>query len=602
MATGKGPLRIAIEDFIEGFDLGPILAKWFKGAVEDIEAEGYDYLEAMYRKLGIVAAIPDFLHGTKEKGIFKKAQYDLFTIGGLIIGFIWGIASGAAQPLQNTTRYSAERIYRSARIGVVEAIRALWRDPGAKKLLEEDLADQGWTGDRLIPLTKIARPRIGEGELLAYWLRGKISEAEMRVELDARGWLPFDIDAFVELSARIPGASDLISMGVREAFNDEVSAKFKYDEDFPPEFGEWMAKQGLSADWAKRYWRAHWNLPSVTQAFEMFQRLRPGRTDFPFTGEDLKKFLRTADYPEYFRDRLTEIAYQPLTRVDVRRMFGAGVMTVDDVKEAYRDLGYNEKNTKFLTDFTTTFEKNEERGLTREAITGAYKRGLYTREQALTALGTLGYDATNADFWLDLVDYDMAAQQIDEKLEAIHQKYLNGLLDETTVYSQLGPLNLPSERTTVILDLWNVQRSNRVNIPSRGELDDFMRRDIIEMDKYRDLLAKQSYQPEVIDYFAKRITDIMTADAQAAAADAQAEQERLALATGAKSYQIERAGIDVQIADINAQVASIQVALHADNDDATIQQYKDYLDELKIAKAELVKQKAQIRLDFLTPG
>lgn len=602
MATGKGPLRIAIEDFIEGFDLGPILAKWFKGAVEDIEAEGYDYLEAMYRKLGIVAAIPDFLHGTKEKGIFKKAQFDLLTLGGLIIGFIWGIASGAAQPLQNSTRYSAERVYRSARIGVVEAIRALWRDPEAKKLLEDDLADQGWTGERLIPLTKIARPRVSEGELIAYWLRGKISVEEMKVELNARGWLPFDIDTFIELSQRIPGVSDLISMSVREAFNDEVAARFKYDEDLPPEFVEWMGKQGLSADWAKRIWRAHWNLPSVTQAFEMFQRLRPGRTEVPFTDEDLKKFLKVADYPEYFRERLTQIAYQPLTRVDVRRMFGAGVMTVDDVKEAYRDLGYNEKNTQFLTDFTTTFEKNEERGLTREAITGAYKRGLYTREQALTGLGSLGYDATNADFWLDLVDFDMAAQMVDEKLEAIHQKYLNGLLDETTVYSQLGPLNLPSERTTVILDLWNVQRANRVNLPSRGELDDFMRRDIIEMDKYRDLLAKQSYQPEVIEYFAKRITDIMTADTQAAAAEAQAEQERLALAANSKDYQKERAGIDVQIADINAQVASIQVALHADNDDATIAQYKDYLDQLKIAKAELVKKKAEIRLDFLTPG
>lgn len=601
MATGKGPLRIAIEDFIEGFNFGPILAKWFKDAVEDIETEGYDYLEAMYRKIGAVEAIPAFLHTSREKGIFKRAQFDLATIGGLILGFVWGIATGAAQPLQNTTRYASERVYRSARIGLVEAIRGFWRDPGAEQLLESDLADQGYTGDRLVTLTKIARPRISEGELLAYWLRGKVGTDEMRGELGARGWLPFDIEAFIELSARIPGASDLIGMAVREAWNEEVSARFKYDEDFPPEFADSLAKQGLSAEWAKRYWRAHWNLPSVTQAFEMFQRLRPGRSENPFTEEDLTKFLRTADYPEFFRARLTEIAYQPLTRVDVRRMYATGTLTIDQVRDAYRDLGYNEKNADLLTDFTTKFEKNEERGLTREAIVGAYKRGLRTRDQAVEGLKALGYDDDNADFWLDLADYDIQNEVTDAKLEAIHQKYLNGMLDETTVYNQIGPLNLPSERVTVILDLWNVQRSNRVNQPSRGELDDFMRRDIIEMDDYKDLLAKLSYTPVVIDYFSRRITDIMTADAQAAAADAQIEQERLALAVNSKQYQKDRAGIDVQIADINATIANVQAAIHDETDPEAVKDYKRYIDQLKIAKAELVKQKAQVRLDFLSP-
>ncbi|GAI43190.1 unnamed protein product, partial [marine sediment metagenome] len=61
-------------------------------------------------------------------------------------------------------------------------------------------------------------------------------------------------------------------MAVREAFHPELIAKYHYMDNFPPEFAEYMAKQGFSVEWAQRWWVAHWRLPSISAGFDMLHR------------------------------------------------------------------------------------------------------------------------------------------------------------------------------------------------------------------------------------------------------------------------------------------------------------------------------------------
>ena len=48
---------------------------------------------------------------------------------------------------------------------------------------------------------------------------------------------------------------------------------------------------------------------------------------------ELDMLLRAQDVMPFWRDRLTAIAYRPLTRVDVRRMYKQGVLNVIKTKD-----------------------------------------------------------------------------------------------------------------------------------------------------------------------------------------------------------------------------------------------------------------------------
>ncbi|GAI62175.1 unnamed protein product, partial [marine sediment metagenome] len=87
--------------------------------------------------------------------------------------------------------------------------------------------------------------------------------------------LGFDKDTaakVLELFEYIPPIPDIIRFAVREAFTPEIIEKYETHADFPPEFGEWAKKQGLSKEWQLAYWASHWVLPPLSLAYEMFHR------------------------------------------------------------------------------------------------------------------------------------------------------------------------------------------------------------------------------------------------------------------------------------------------------------------------------------------
>jgi len=253
-----------------------------------------------------------------------------------------------------------------------------------------------------------------------------------------------------KLGRWIPGAQDLIRMAVREAWQDKVATAFGYDEEYPAEFGEWLTKQGGSTEWAKRYWRAHWDLPSPLMGYDMLHR---GVID----RDTLETLLRVADYPRFWRDAMIAISYQPLTRVDVRRMYGLGVLDRAGVKNAYLQLGYDDTNAERMAEFTVRYEdlhgesKPEKyRELTQAQVIKAYSRGLFTRQEAVDSLKTLRYTDEDIEFFLNMADFDKAIAKVpDYSAEyqrdvksIVENAYGRALIGKDTASSMLKSLGL----------------------------------------------------------------------------------------------------------------------------------------------------------------
>jgi hypothetical protein len=209
-----------------------------------------------------------------------------------------------------------------------------------------------------------------------------------------------------------PGASDLVRMELREVFKPKERA----EQLIPPpteDFKKYMRNLGYNDFWADSYWAAHWDLPSITQGYEMFHRLRPGRVPdhLVFTRADLEALMRRQDILPAYIPKLIEIAYTPFTRVDVRRMYAFGILSRDEVKQAYLDLGYDEYRADKLTEFTVLHEAKEEKRLKELSLTDM------ERAVAAGAITPGQFEA-----WLREMGYSERAIKIELKLEALERE------------------------------------------------------------------------------------------------------------------------------------------------------------------------------------
>jgi hypothetical protein len=385
--------------------------------------------------------------------------------------------------------------------------------------------DLGYADDHVRALEMISEKQLSVNEIITAWLRGLLSDYEMGDRLFKQWYRDEDIAIIRKLSEVIPGIQDLIRLAVREAWNDETSRRFEYDADYPAQVEEWAKKQGLSPDWVRRYWRAHWELPSVGDGYEMLHRLRPGRTDVPFTKDDLELLLRTADIPRFFRERLIAISYQPYNRVDIRRMYKIGILSKDEVYQAYLDLGYDEEHAKNLTEFTVKYEtgdtdtKQEKyRELSLGVLKDGYLKGVIAEDELVKRITKLGYDADETRMIVDLYrleksvsDKPAIKSELKSKIRSIVEAgYTLGLIDRdkaTQYLSSVGWIDADISSYLDLLDYTLTLQDTSNKVESIHKL--YISRLITEQEVYAELgklAIPDTYQRRLLSNWGLELT------------------------------------------------------------------------------------------------
>ena len=182
-----------------------------------------------------------------------------------------------------------------------------------------------------------------------------------------------DLSVFLEATRAIPGVADLVRMMVRDAADDDIAAKYGTDTDLNNKFAgsvkEWSEQQGVDPEIMKYYWRAHWEIPSNTQLFDMLHKLRPNRrvgnvpANIVTTSADVKQAIQVNDLTPYWVDRVMATSYSSLTRIDAQRAFFIEAINEDQLYDAYMDLGYDKDNAQVLVDFTKELKRKRDAGL-----------------------------------------------------------------------------------------------------------------------------------------------------------------------------------------------------------------------------------------------
>ena len=377
-----------------------------------------------------------------------------------------------------------------------------WKNPENRVQIQDWFEQNNMDAEARFFLTTAVRNYGDLGVIFDLRRRGIIeSDEDAVVRIQTLGFSEGDAQGVLELRNIIPNISDLIRMAVREAFDPDAIERFKLDEAYPEELTPWAERQGLSEDWAKAYWRAHWDLPSVGQGFEMLWR-----TDF--TEEDLDLLMRVADINPYFRPFLKEIAHRPYTRVDVRRMYGLHILDRNGVKTAYMDLGYDEEKAENMTEFTIRYENRSETQDLISKTLWSLKNGLMSQKEAGVYIEALLGDArtqpwvkTEADFLVKRQLTEMGLDLVNAEMARIKGLYTSRRIDLNGVSDLLDDMELDAVAKAELIAVWNQARKAKARYPTKKELQEYLIEGIIERDVWWAEMENLGYEGKYLEWY-----------------------------------------------------------------------------------------------------
>lgn len=566
-------------------------------------------------------------------------------------GALVSLASGAGsagllsilEPFFERARQVAYKSYPSKVFDPMTAIAAKWRGELSPGEFAEIMLAGGFDNPLHGKLETVARPRLPSDDLLRWFLRDRGRETTLRSELEARGMLPEDVDRSIELVDVIPGPTDQIRMAVREAFDPAIVRDYQLDADLHKVPFDTLEKVGLSEEWARYYWYAHWVLPSVMQGYEMLHRGE-------ISEGELTTLMKSLDIMPGWIDHLIAISYRPYTRVDARRMYGMGVIDEDGVRGAYRDLGYHGDKLDNMVAFTMGFyvedvkeetktdiltayyegvlsreeglsllldigykepyaqsyiaatayrieqrerrdeeedveeELIKEREFTKADILSAYEDKVFSEEETRANLAAINYPATVINVLIAKVDYKVVQKLIREEIGTTKTLYVNQEIEVPAVHERLGKYALPATQIAELLTLWDIERARKTERPSVSQLFTFYYAGIITEERLREELDKHKYSPDYIEWFVANANQIILEREQKELERLEKEQERIDKSEFRTVRAVTLAELNVQIQEWKVYIADLKVAAL----------YITEIPQLTEIKQNIVKAKAEI--------
>ncbi len=346
-----------------------------------------------------------------------------------------------------------------------------------------------------IDLLFIARYQLYDVQTLKTLYLWKLIDKEKVYErMREMGFTDTRTNEIIQTWAIIPPVQDILTMVAKEAFEPDQIARYGLDLEFPADQSEWLEKQGLNRFWQEKYWAAHWNYPSPQQVLELLHR---GIVD----KDEVNEYYRVVEMPKFWREKLQEASYNVFTRVDTRRMHGMGVLTDEDLIKAYMDQGYNLERASQLAEFTKRYNADTAKHVTMGQIVKAYRNSMINRTEATDLLKSIKFTPDHAEWLLSNADFEETLELQGLYINALKTRYLDGLINDLEARTELAKLNLPGARIDALMSFWKAQFIKGAKLPSKTDLDKFIKQGIIDKDQYRNEMYRLGYSFQYTDWF-----------------------------------------------------------------------------------------------------
>lgn len=384
------------------------------------------------------------------------------------------------------------------------------------------------------------RAKLDVNTLLSAYRRKYLSEAEYLAGLRELGFMSSREAGLLEpVSRPLPGVSDLIRFMVRDVEDANIVERFQLDAEFEAKYKgdteQWAKSQGLERDVVRAYWRAHWRLPGLGQIYEMVHRLRADSLDennrkLETTIEDARAALAQDDVPIFWRDRLIAISYHPLTRVDVQRAYILGILSREQVVDAYQNGGYTKENAETLAEFT---QRRRENTIRSHPASKGYVAGAVSWEQATKRLAQFRLKEQEAIELRKELDSLRETETTKICMRATRKQFLTGSVDKEGARVLLLDRGIPADHVLTILRRWECERSSKAKEAPASTLCSWFAAGLLTAEEFSTRLIRIGYSVDD----AERIVGVCSKKAKIAAETA---EERVRRKEKVQDEQAER--------------------------------------------------------------
>jgi len=286
-------------------------------------------------------------------------------------------------------------------------------------------------GNRTFPLLP---PDVGT--LIRLRQRQEIDDGIYKRELEKSGIGADAADLIIKSAEFYPTPSDLVTWQAREVYEPDAVERYGLDDELHLVDQEPFARAGVTPEQVRNFWRAHWQHPSYQQVTEMLHRdiiadVEDRDTAAPGTPawealrakemEALDQWYRLVEVPPYWRRKLSETAYNPYTRVDIRRMYDLRVVDEEEVLRNYLDLGSDLEHAEKLTAFTLIDTEFPD-------LIARYGNGWINRQQLSDRLIQLGLPPERAEEFIQTrIDNLAKPQRIANERDLTKSEIIKGV-------------------------------------------------------------------------------------------------------------------------------------------------------------------------------
>ena len=416
----------------------------------------------------------------------------------------------------NTTRANLMRETGLPLISIDELANSIYKQDLTYPNYIKKAARLGYNNSEADLLLKGKRSTLSPTDTLNSHWRGHLDRRHYYNKMYEAGYEEEDADLLELSQLFIPSHEDLIRFQVRDVYNDHIVEKYGYDEEFPENILPDAAKIGMSKEVMLGYWKAHWDLPSPTQAYNMVQRLNPevlsvvgdkytqmglDKENLLTDIETLKELLKIADYPKYWRDRMAAISYDPITRVDLRRIYQLGLCSDKFVVATLQEHGYSYNDATLLLEFFKTLRMGKDKKLSEKNVIDSYNYGLKTKTETIQALLDMGYDTSEAEQKLELNKRLLADKDLKEDITSWTVDFTRGIVTEEVIKQRLTLAGVNDKKATVILNKMRAALKKKTKTPPLADLHKFYIKRLLDVDGYRAALKEYGLENKYIDLY-----------------------------------------------------------------------------------------------------
>ena len=590
----RGRLRTAIENFLKEFEFPELFNRVIRHVEESKELEFILLVDKMLDLLidasRDIPELRDVFTATKQ----AKHQAGLAVVEGLASSLGSMALGSISSPILNAVNQELNKKFQRNILGPEAYIKLQLLGELNPEVFFDRLERHGLDPFEQNLLISTALKRLDAPDFLTLSRRGGPFAGEYLKAAQRSGWDGTSFEAMKELTLYYPSPGEVINWAVREAFNDEQARLLGLDQNYPRVAADYAVRGGMPEEFFKYAWRSHWQLPSLSQAYEMLHRLRPGTGGPTFTEQDFASLLVALDIAPVWHDRLKAISYYPITRVDLRRVYKAGLIEPDGLNDAYLSGGYNTENAELLTDWTIIDANENEREIAKTQIKKAVEYGLMTELEAELHLENLRLSESAINTTLAIWRFERKEKEVSAAIDYLVARFEADEIAEGELRSGLGNLGLSDHNIKTALNNILAKKKRKVKTISETKLEDLYENDMLSYDEMLVELKTKGYTDNRAILIA-RLIDVRTQEKRVKELnDAQKEQQRVAEQLAGDEKAVNIADLNVQIAELKAETADLKLII-PDLDTAEAQFVAmSRLEEIKRDIAYLSLTKAQV--------